>query len=1046
MPELIDRLQSAVGDTYRIERELGGGGMSRVFVAREVRLDRRVVIKLLPPEMAAGVSVERFEREILVAAKLQHPHVVSLLTTGSHDDLLYYVMPLIEGESLRAKLSREGELPIGEALSILREVADALAYAHRHGVVHRDIKPDNILLADGHALVTDFGVAKAVSESTGEASLTSMGVALGTPAYMSPEQAAANPHVDHRADIYALGVLAYEMLCGRTPFAESSPQALLAAHVTQQPEPCTTHRSSVSPALNDVVMRCLVKLPADRWQSADELKQQFEAMTTPSGGVTPTGTQPVASVSAELAVEQNHPLRVAGLFGLAAIGALAIVYLLMTLIGLPDWVFYGAIGLLAIGLPIVLFTGHHERRRAVAQTTGLSVATPTGVQRHFTWRKSVLGGGLAFLGLAVVTGGYMTMRGLGIGPVGTLVASGVLQERQPILLAEFANRTADSTLGPSVTDAFRVDLSQSPVVRLVDASVTAAALARMARDPNAALDLALAHEVAEREGITAVVSGEIGPVGRGYVLTASVLSAPDGEVLAAVRETAADDGQIIAAIDRLSAKLRERIGESLRTIRANPPLDRVSTGSIEALRKYSQAIRADQANNQDRALALLEEATVLDTAFAMAYRKQAVILSNTFAEQSRVNTASAKAYEHRDRLSEVERYLTIAAYHDDVEFDVDTKMDAYRAVLEIDSTERTSLNNLALALNQLRQWEEAEALALRGLEHHDINVLYVNAMWALVGQGKYGDATALVERFFAGRTEGDPFGLRLQGQLRAAMQDYDGAGEAFSAILETQRSLTWRAGGTRSLAAIAEIQGQLGAAGRRLRQLMDVEEQRGVLTNFLEGAVSLGSMDVRTRGRAEVGIQIVEEALALHPLETLAPADRPYPSLITLYADAGRSDRARALMNEFESEVPEAVRRGDINRHTAVGALALAEQRYEDAIGAFQARYDAGGGCAFCSLHRLGEAYERSGEPDSALAVYERAVNADELYRMYTWADAYAPTLKRVGEMYEERGDSDKAVEYYNRFVELWEDADAELQPQVEDVRGRIARLVGERR
>ncbi len=227
---------------------------------------------------------------------------------------------------------------------------------------------------------------------------------------------------------------------------------------------------------------------------------------------------------------------------------------------------------------------------------------------------------------------------------------------------------------------------------------------------------------------------------------------------------------------------------------------------------------------------------------------------------------------------------------------------------------------------------------------------------------------------------------------------------------------------------------------------MDVQEQRGVITNFLVGAALLGSIDVRTRGRTEAGIQIVDEALARHPLETLTAADRPYASLITLYADAGRIDQARALMNEFESEVPEQVRRGDVNRHTAAGALALAEQRYEDAIAAFQARYDAGGGCAFCSLHRLGEAYERAGEPDSALAVYERAVNAHSLYRMYTWSDAFGPTLKRVGEMYEERGDSDKAVEYYNRFVELWDNADAELQPQVVDVRGRIARLVGERR
>jgi serine/threonine-protein kinase len=168
--------------------------------------------------MAAGVNVERFQREIQLAAKLQHPHVVPLLTAGARGDLLYYVMPFIKGESLRAKLAREGELPVGEALRILKDVADALAYAHDEGVVHRDIKPDNVLLSGNHAVVTDFGVAKAVSASTGESSLTSLGVALGTPAYMAPEQAAADPNVDHRADLYALGALAYEMLTARPPF------------------------------------------------------------------------------------------------------------------------------------------------------------------------------------------------------------------------------------------------------------------------------------------------------------------------------------------------------------------------------------------------------------------------------------------------------------------------------------------------------------------------------------------------------------------------------------------------------------------------------------------------------------------------------------------------------------------------------------------------------------------------------------------------------------------------------------------------------------
>ncbi|MBI3981431.1 MAG: serine/threonine protein kinase, partial [Gemmatimonadetes bacterium] len=339
--DLQSRLQAAAGDAYRIEKELGGGGMSRVFLAEEVRLGRKVVIKVLPPEMSAGVNVERFEREIQLAANLQHPHIVPLLTAGASGDLLYYVMPFIKGESLRAKLAREGELPIGEAVRILREVADALAYAHAEGVVHRDIKPDNVLLSGQHAVVTDFGVAKAVSASTGESSLTSLGVALGTPAYMAPEQAVADPNVDHRADIYALGALAYEMLTGRPPFTGPNPQAVLSAHVTEAATPVTKHRDTVPPALNEVIMRCLAKKAADRWQKAEDLRAQFEAMATPTGGMTPTGTQPVAAVSvsdAARAFAQAHPGRVAGLFLASSLVVLFVVYSVVRFVGLPDWV------------------------------------------------------------------------------------------------------------------------------------------------------------------------------------------------------------------------------------------------------------------------------------------------------------------------------------------------------------------------------------------------------------------------------------------------------------------------------------------------------------------------------------------------------------------------------------------------------------------------------------------------------------------------------------------------------------------------------------
>jgi Tol biopolymer transport system component len=295
--DLRARLQNALGDAYRIEKELGGGGMSRVFVAAERELGRRVVIKVLPPELAAGVNRDRFRREIQLAASLQHPNIVPLLTAGHIEDLVYYTMPLIEGESLRAKLAREGEQPIPETIRILKDVVDALACAHEHGVVHRDIKPDNVLISRHHAVVTDFGVSKALSESTGGSSITSAGVALGTPAYMAPEQAAADPHADHRCDIYAVGALGYEMLTGRPPFTGATPQHVLAAQVTEAPEPVTKRRAAVPAAFAALVMRCLQKSPADRWQSAEELLTQLEAMATPSGGITPTGAHPVATVA-----------------------------------------------------------------------------------------------------------------------------------------------------------------------------------------------------------------------------------------------------------------------------------------------------------------------------------------------------------------------------------------------------------------------------------------------------------------------------------------------------------------------------------------------------------------------------------------------------------------------------------------------------------------------------------------------------------------------------------------------------------------------------
>ena len=297
MTEPLERLTAALGDRYAIEREVGSGGMATVYLARDLKHDRLVALKVLKPELAATLGPDRFPREIRILAKLQHPNVLPLHDSGESSGYLYYVMPFVEGESLRERLSRDGQLPVHDAVRILREVADALAYAHAHGVMHRDIKPDNVMISGRHALVTDFGVAKAVSDAGGE-KLTTVGVAVGTPTYMSPEQATGDLHIDHRSDIYALGVLGYELLTGSPPFVAASAQGVLSAQVLERPVPIIERRPVVPQALSDLLMRCLEKDPADRWQSAEEVLQALETMATPSGGITPTHTHPTTAAKA----------------------------------------------------------------------------------------------------------------------------------------------------------------------------------------------------------------------------------------------------------------------------------------------------------------------------------------------------------------------------------------------------------------------------------------------------------------------------------------------------------------------------------------------------------------------------------------------------------------------------------------------------------------------------------------------------------------------------------------------------------------------------
>ena len=296
------RLADSIAEHYLIERELGAGGMARVFLAQDLKHGREVAIKVMRPELAANLGRERFLREVRLLARLQHPNILGLVDSGEGGGFLYYVMPYLAGGSLRTRLDRERELPVEEALHILREVAEALAHAHAEGVVHRDVKPENVLFSAGHVQVADFGIARIVSGAESGNSITETGVVTGSPVYMAPEQATGDK-TDHRADLYAFGALAYEMLAGAPPFVGGSAPELMAMHVHQEAVPLSKRRPSVSAALEELVMRCLRKRPADRWQTARDLIAKLDQTTSGDGAVTRTA-RPGGTVAARLTISE----------------------------------------------------------------------------------------------------------------------------------------------------------------------------------------------------------------------------------------------------------------------------------------------------------------------------------------------------------------------------------------------------------------------------------------------------------------------------------------------------------------------------------------------------------------------------------------------------------------------------------------------------------------------------------------------------------------------------------------------------------------------
>ena len=942
--QLQDQLSAALAGRYALEGELGRGGMATVYRARDLRHGRLVALKVLHPELAAALGPERFLREIRTTARLQHPHILPVLDSGEAGSHLWYTMPYVQGESLRDRLRRELQLPVETAVDLARQVALALDYAHREGVVHRDIKPGNILLSDGQALVADFGVAKAL-DADGQP-LTESGLALGTPQYMSPEQASGGP-VDARTDVYALACVLYEMLAGEPPFTGGTPQAMIAKRILEPVPRVRTLRDTVPDPLEQVITRALARSPADRFQSAGDFAR---ALALPTG-----------------------PAATAGL----------------------------------------------NRRRGTA------------------------GAVLASLGLVAATAGYTLLHNDGPGSKETLLATGVLRERERLILTEFGTRQVDSGLGGVLTEALRIDLAQSPAVSLVSPAQVIEVLGRMQRPATSRLDPALALEVARREGIKAVIIGEVAKAGSQYLLSAQLISAKDGEVLTADRTTATDSTTLIAAVDRLSKNLRARIGESLKSIDRDPPLERVTTASLPALRHYTAAVRAaDHEANWEKALTLLEEAIALDSGFAMAYRTLGMYAVN-LGRPDRVAQSYDAAMQRLDRLTERERYLTLGDYYSLVKPDLPKAAAAYEAILEDHPDEREALNNLGNVNAGSGLFSRAESLYRRAIAVDSSYVApYNNLILVQIALKEWQQGQTTFEAA-SRHLPGLAWVIEMGIQLAEQSGDYRMAKARAQTLLQRfGEDPYWRAEANRHLGIFEAAAGRFRNAERYVRSAMTarLEGSRAAshvpgagAPRYFDDAILLASLAAlgggQDRGRREL-----ERALDRYPLDSVRPVDRPYLKLASALADAGRVDRARALVAEYERVFDRRWYHGSsAELNLSLGHIALAERHWPEAIARFQAAEREERALPSLGLAELARAYDLSGQLDSATALYERYLDTPDVLRSGSGNDGLelGRTYRRLGQLYEGRGDKIRAGEYYGRFARLWKDCDPELRWQV---------------
>jgi tetratricopeptide (TPR) repeat protein len=651
---------------------------------------------------------------------------------------------------------------------------------------------------------------------------------------------------------------------------------------------------------------------------------------------------------------------------------------------------------------------------------------------------------------------FMSLRAMGVGPFGSLVASGKLKTKEPLLITDFRVTSADSSLGRVVSDAVRAGLSQSSVLTLMSTGATASALRLMEKPPLAKIDIALARQLAQRTGVKAIVDGDVTGVGGGYIVVLRLVTADSGTELWSARETGDGPRGLIDATDRLTRALRGKAGESLRAVQASAPLEEVTTTSLEALRKYSEGARFhDVLSDWPNAIARFREAVAIDSNFAMAWRKLGAALGNAgrpFAEQ---DEALEQAHRHRDHLTDNERDYEEAFYYTQGPGGDRAKGIALYEGL-IRRSDPTTSANVALEYLSRRDYAKSESSFARGIRDTPGNALsWYEIAWPQANQGHWARAESslvIAEQRFP------------ENSLRPLVRDYflyhAGAFDSLERYTDDVRQhgrADLRPEAAVHGAELALVQGRLKRALTLFAEATAGDAAIGTASNVVADSARVTRMEIAALGESPRGMQRMDALLAKTPLKSMNLEDRPYFSVARTYARLGHPDRARAVLAEFERDVHDSAfkRRRQPALHEALGEIALAENKPSEGIDEFR-RGDAlpdgpANACAVCLPVNLARAFDAAHQSDSAIVMYEKYITTPDIERLdvplfVQFVDPVDPIFlasvhRRLGELYETKGDTAKAVEHYRAFVELWKNADPELQPRVAEVRRRVQAL-----